>query len=216
MRIGIEDRVAISPAGWPTECRVRPGDFSLFAPIGLGIAPPAAFMPWDTLRPASSLGSFYGAFERTGDPYADAPVNDGPGGIVYFRSPVDTAGLEATMTFMGVRAGTTGYAAYARESDDVERDRYLAQIRIVCFEAMKLFGARPDPGDVLRPQALDAACAILAFVDAQEKRWSLESLEGSLGGDGDWAHERLAFGLMVENASSGVYRVWSRPWLVTK
>jgi hypothetical protein len=41
-------------------------------------------------------------------------------------------------------------------------------------------------------------------------------LRGTLHGDGDWAKEKLAFGFMIENGSNGVYRVWSRPWLVTK
>ena len=36
------------------------------------------------------------------------------------------------------------------------------------------------------------------------------------GGDGDWAKESLCFGLMVENGYQGVYRIWSRAWLVTK
>jgi hypothetical protein len=31
-----------------------------------------------------------------------------------------------------------------------------------------------------------------------------------------WAKETLGFGLMVENAYQGVYRVWSRPWLMAK
>ena len=36
------------------------------------------------------------------------------------------------------------------------------------------------------------------------------------GGDGDWAKEELAFGCMVENVDLGIYRIWSRAWLVTK
>jgi hypothetical protein len=37
-----------------------------------------------------------------------------------------------------------------------------------------------------------------------------------MGGDADWAKESLAYGSMVENAYRGVYRLWSRTWLVTK
>jgi hypothetical protein len=36
-----------------------------------------------------------------------------------------------------------------------------------------------------------------------------DKLSGTLEGDGDWAKESLALGCPV-------YRVWSRPWLVTK
>ncbi|MEI9999893.1 MAG: hypothetical protein WDO13_12425 [Verrucomicrobiota bacterium] len=41
-------------------------------------------------------------------------------------------------------------------------------------------------------------------------------LRGTFGGDGDWAKESLCFGLLVENNDLGVYRLWSRAWLVTK
>jgi hypothetical protein len=36
----------------------------------------------------------------------------------------------------------------------------------------------------------------------------------AFGGDGERAKESLAFGFMVENAYYGVYRIWSRAWLV--
>ena len=57
------------------------------------------------------------------------------------------------------------------------------------------------------------------FIELQRERWGTgfsSALRGTLGGDGDWAKESLAFGLMVENGYWGVYRLWSRPWLVTK
>jgi hypothetical protein len=41
-------------------------------------------------------------------------------------------------------------------------------------------------------------------------------LSGTFGGDGDWAQESLCFGFMIENAYHGVYRMWSRAWLITK
>jgi hypothetical protein len=48
-------------------------------------------------------------------------------------------------------------------------------------------------------------------------RWAFtDKLSGTLGGDGDWAKESLAFGFLVENSYWAVYRVWSRPRLVTK
>jgi hypothetical protein len=45
--------------------------------------------------------------------------------------------------------------------------------------------------------------------------WSAK-LTGTFGRDGDWAREALCFGFTVENAFHGVYRIWSRAWLVTK
>jgi hypothetical protein len=41
-------------------------------------------------------------------------------------------------------------------------------------------------------------------------------LSGTFGGDGYWAKESLCFGFLVENNYRGVYRIWSRAWLVTK
>ena len=105
------------------------------------------------------------------------------------------------------------------EATDQPKDRYLAQIRIVDFGGMRLFGAVPDPGDVLWQQPIDVAALIAAFIAAQKNIWGdgmSATLAGTLNGDGDWAREKLAFGFMVENAYNGVYRLWSRPWLVTK
>jgi hypothetical protein len=63
------------------------------------------------------------------------------------------------------------------------------------------------------------AAAIEQFIAAERERWGTgmsSALRGTFGGDGDWAKESLCFGLMVENPYYGVYRVWSRAWLVTK
>lgn len=60
---------------------------------------------------------------------------------------------------------------------------------------------------------------VWTFVQSQQQVWGIyntSQLSGVMGGDGDWAKEALAFGLMVENAYHGVYRIWSRAWLVTK
>ena len=63
--------------------------------------------------------------------------------------------------------------------------------------------------------------AFLEFVAAQKLKWNDNytfsgKLRGAAGGDGDWAKESLAFRFHVENCYWGVYRMWSRPWLVTK
>ena len=50
----------------------------------------------------------------------------------------------------------------------------------------------------------------------QEERAGRYSIQGALGGDGDWARESLAFGFMVENEYYAVYRFWTRAWLITK
>ena len=219
MAIGIENRVVISAASWPSRATVAPGDLTKYAPIGLGLAAPAIMQPWDDFSDVMARGPFYGAAERSGDPFRDAPVNDAAGGIVYFDSGSDREELTAMFTLLDVRLDATAYAVFAAESTNPPHDRFLAQIRIVDFEAMRLFGALPDPGDVLKAQALSVSGLIGAFIEAQQVQWGRgmsSELRGTLDGDGDWAKEKLAFGFMIENGSNGVYRLWSRPWLVTK
>ncbi len=219
MPIGIEDRVKISPATWPAKAVVPPGDLTRYAPVGLGLSAPLVMNPWDDLGQVLARGSFYGASERSGDPIRDAPVNDAAGGTVYFDGDVEPPRLAALLELLDVRLDATRYAVFTAESSDPPKDRYLAQIRVVEFGAMNLFGAVPDPADEPREQPLRVADLIDAFIGAQLKRWGRgmsDELHGTLDGDGDWAREKLAFGFMVENASNGVYRLWSRPWLVTK
>ena len=218
MPIGIEDRVMICPADWPAGAAVAPGDLTRFAPIGLAMSPPPVVMPWDNANDAMPRGEFYGAAARSGDPFQDAPINEAGGGIVYLSGTIDTATLRSMAALLHVFSEETRYAVYASESKRPGEDRYLAQIRIVRIAAMlPLFGAHP--GAATHAQALSIGELLAAFVQAQQQHWNAASssaLEGLLGGDGDTASEGLGFGFMVENGSNGVYRLWSRPWLVTK
>jgi hypothetical protein len=219
MAIGIEDRIIISPPGWPAKADVAPGDLTRYAPIGLGLAPPLVMRPWDDLGNVLGRGAYYGAVDRTGDPLRDAPVNDAAGGTVYFDGHTEPQQLLPLLDLIGVPRDLSGYAVFAAESSDPPKDRYLAQIRIVNFGAMNLFGAVPGPGDAPWTQKLNLGELIDAFIEAQQARWGTgmsAEISGTLGGDGDWAKEALAFGFMVENGYNGVYRLWSRPWLVTK
>ena len=219
MAIGIEDRVRISPSTWPSKADMPPGDLRQYAPTGLGLAAPLVVRPWDNLEDVLGRGDAYGVTQRTGDPILDAPINDATGGVIYFDSSIEPQRLSTVLSLLDVRSAVTGYAVYAAESADSAKDRYLAQIRIVDFRAMNLFGAVPDPGDAPWQQPIDIAGLIAAFIAAQKSIWGdgmSSALAGTLNGDGDWAREKLAFGFMVENAYNGVYRLWSRPWLVTK
>ena len=73
-----------------------------------------------------------------------------------------------------------------------------------------------NAGAELVSQKLTLQEAINTFLADQQERYRPGDLDGCLGGDGDWAKERLAFGFMVENAYWGIWRVWSRAWLITK
>ena len=219
MAIGIEDRIVISPPTWPAKADVPPGDLSRYAPIGLGLAPPLVMRPWDDIADVFGRGPMYGANDRTGDPVRDAPVNDATGGILYIDGHTEARQLLPLLDLLDVRRDLSAYAVFAAESADPPKDRYLAQIRIVDFAALNLFGAVPGPADAPWTQKLTVGELVGAFIEAQQTRWGTgmsAALSGTLGGDGDWAKEALAFGFMVENSYNGVYRLWSRPWLVTK
>ena len=104
MAIGIEDRVVISPASWPSRATIAPGDLSKYAPIGLGLAGPMVVQPWGRPRGAPCrAGTFYGTADRSGDPFHDAPVNDAAGGLVYFDSGSDSQQLASMFTLLDVR-----------------------------------------------------------------------------------------------------------------
>jgi hypothetical protein len=61
--------------------------------------------------------------------------------------------------------------------------------------------------------------ALWRFIELEREIWGSgmsRQLRGLFGGDGDWAKESLCFGFLVENNDQGIYRLWSRAWLVTK
>lgn len=62
--------------------------------------------------------------------------------------------------------------------------------------------------------------AFWGFMENERRKYGLyfgsPKLSGLFGGDGDFAQEELCFGFMTENHYHGVYRIWSRAWLVTK
>lgn len=113
------------------------------------------------------------------------------------------------------------YAAFLSEADDPVEERRLVQLRIISRFALRNFFGALDSNeyDKFPDQPLTLLEALVAFVHDQKAHWgdaSHRDLSGTAGGDGDWAKETLGFGLMVENEYHGVYRIWSRPWLVTK
>ena len=68
-------------------------------------------------------------------------------------------------------------------------------------------------------QTVSIGDLIWKFIEDQQREYGKgysAQLDGLFGGDGDWAKEKLAFGFLVENEYQGVYRLWSRAWLVTK
>jgi hypothetical protein len=199
-------------ASWPAK-GLAPGDLAQFAPDGLGLAAPMIVRPYGRMADPD----FYGWHERVFDPFRGAPRNDAQGGTLYFDAYADEVQLHATLAIMGVAqdALVAEFVAFEGEADDPPTQRFLRQVRFMPRAALAVFGA-DEPPVKPAPEA-KLKDAIAAFVAAERTHWyETSSLYGTLGGDGDWAKEHLGFGFMVENAWHRIYRLWSRPYLVTK
>lgn len=213
----LEAFVRLSPADWPPGGgEAGPGDLTRFAVQGLAMAPPPVLMPWDRPENLLSRGSYYAGQAPHPDPVRNAPLNTAAGGVVYFGSRPEAANLSALLRVIGVQAFRRDYAAYLFESEDPKRDRCLRQLRLVTEFALKHHFSAPLGEAALPEQPHTIGEVVEAFLEHEIAAWDEATLHGCLGGDGDWAYETLAFGLMVENDYYGIYRVWSRPRLVTK
>lgn len=199
-------------AAWPAK-GLLPGDLKQFAPDGLGLAAPMIVLPYGRMAEPD----FYGWHERVFDPFCGAPRNDAGGGVLYFDAYGDTGPLATALGLMGMVHDTpiSEFVAFEAEAADPPVERYLRQVRIMPRKTLAIFGADEPP---LKPApAATLKDAIAAFVEAERTYWyETASLSGTLGGDGDWAKEYLGFGFMVENNWHRIYRLWSRPYLVTK
>jgi hypothetical protein len=213
---GYPEELQLSAADWPAQCASpRPGDLKNLISQGFGLGPPLIVTPYG----GSVSGDFYGSDTPNADPFLNAPLTESSGGTLYFDRTVSDQNLTAALQVMGIYS-TGEYVAYAAGSSNPVKERYLDQLRIVSIDALSsLFQARSFQSP---KQSLKIPDAVIAFVTAQKKKWADDhytfssKLRGAAGGDGDWAKESLAFGIHVENTYWGVYRLWSRPWLVTK
>jgi hypothetical protein len=213
---GFPDDVPLSAADWPQGCREpRPGDLQVFIPQGFGLGAPAIIRPYG----GPPQHSYYGLDEPQAHPFLNGPLAESSGGTLYFDDNTSVQTLQETLRLMGVYE-TLDYVAFGKSSSNPMSERYLDQMRLVTRSALaSIFGATsPEPPP---QQTLHAPAAICAFITAQRSKWNdgyafSSKLAGTAGGDGDWAKESLAFGFHVENTYWGIYRVWSRSWLVTK
>lgn len=213
---GFPEEIRLSPPEWPAQCEGRrPGDLQSFVPQGFGLGAPLVITPYG----GPPQGGYYGFHEAQAHPFLNAPATESAGGTLYFDDNASTETLTTALQLMGVYR-TDDYVAFAASSAEPVTDRYLDQLRLVSRAALSsLFRAsatEPPP-----KQTLNIVDGVTAFVTAQKAKWNdhyafSAKLAGLAGGDGDWAKESLAFGFHVENSYWGVYRVWSRAWLVTK
>ena len=209
--------VAILSAGWPgRSLPLMPGDLSQFLPQGLGLGGPGD----DPLKRLVAP-DYYGLDVPDGHPFRAAPTQEPSGGVLYFNDGVSFDRLRAALEVIGVGLQPTNYALFAGQARHPSKERYLDQVRIVSKSALDHFFGCPEAAE-LPDQPVTIGDFIRNFIDAQRAKWNSpgrtysDRLRGTLGGDGDWAKEALCFGLLVENTYWGVYRLWSRAWLVTK
>jgi hypothetical protein len=220
----LEDMVRISPPVWPgKKLEVQPGDLSLFAPMGMGFHGPFPIRPWDdTLSALSGLPSgYYGYYSHTNHPFLGAPISEPAGGVIYFDDGSSESDLQVLLRLLRVYDYLKEYAVFIGHAVKPVEERYLTQLRIVSRYALaNVFRAEAgEESKSLLAQNLTIGELVWKFIGNQQQTWgtgmSLQ-LRGAMGGDGDWAKESLCFGFMVENQYHGIYRIWSRAWLVTK
>jgi hypothetical protein len=217
----LEDIVRVAPAIWPGRVvPVQPGDLAQFAPAGLGLEGPFPMRPWDDPF-GPSPGRYYGYQAPSGHPFLNAPLASPNGGTIYFDDHIARTDFETALRLMGVQLEAQFYALFIGHSTKPVEDRFLTQIRLVEAAALgSMFDVdAPPEAQAWVQQPLPLKDALWRFIELEREIWGSgmsRQLRGLFGGDGDWAKESLCFGFLVENNDQGIYRLWSRAWLVTK
>jgi hypothetical protein len=216
-------RATVLAADWPGRpLPIMPGDFSEYVPQGMGLGAPSVIRPWDDPLEGLTSPNYYGFEVRESDPIRGAPTQYAHGGVIYFDDSTDWAHTNTALMVMGVHLLERDFVVFERNSDDTLTERYLDQVRIMPRSALQhFFNPGPEAADIAE-QPVTISEFIEQFLADQRNKWNAppntfsSRLAGTFGGDGDWAKEALCFGFLVENGYWGVYRLWSRAWLVTK
>jgi hypothetical protein len=217
------DAARVSPAIWPGKSLpVEPGDMSKFLPMGMGLSGGLPIRPWDDpLAMVQTFNDYYGVQPRAGHPFLDAPLTEARGGTVYLDGDIGETDFRTVVRAMGVQGQWKDYAVFLGEAGEPRTSRYVTQLRTMSTGALaEVFGAvSRDEGAALPGQPRSIPDLFWTFIERERERYPdvyPYGLQGSFGGDGDWAKESLCFGLMVENHPWSAYRIWTRAWLVTK
>ena len=166
-------------------------------------------------------GDELNGFEDTPYPYhpiLGAPLKTAEGGVIYFDAHAKPGSIQSLVSLCDVQREKRGYACFFAVSHDVLRDRFFRQLRIVSYHALVSYfhAITQDEYGHLPDQPLTIAEALSAFIMEETQAMAVNDLVGSAGGDGNMMTEMPGFGFMVENTFCGIYRIWSRPWLLTK
>ncbi len=214
----IRETVTLLATDWPAaDAPVRPCTERRPFPMGFG-GSGTVMMPWDQVDDVMQRGGYYG-FQphQLLDPYAEAPRTDPRGGLIFFDSDIERADFDVMLRLLGVHRRLAEYGAFLQEAENPLEQGFLSELRAFSSSALARIDGRAR--EQIGKQPLELGELLWRFVDEQQGHRGTDmnpDLYGTFGGDGDWAKEALCFGLMVESADLGVYRLWSRAWLVTK
>ena len=202
----IEHLIDIYSPFWPGRTLlVQPGDLRLFAPSGVVDAAPGR----ETTHHSHG--------DRPADPLRAAPLTEPAGGVAYLHGEPPPADLAGLMRLLRVDAAAADYAAFLARADNPIEQRYLTQLRLVRAPALVgIYQAlSPDETRLFPDQRLTIGELVPAFIADEQQRWSTRPAQPSTADpSGPRVQQALAFGFMVENAHYGVYRIWSRVWLL--
>jgi hypothetical protein len=204
----IEQLIDIYSPYWPGRAlAVQPGDLGLFAPSGIvDFGPPAIHAP----AHASQR-------DHPADPLRAAPLTEPAGGAVYIQGDPTPTDLAALMRLLRVDSAAADYAAFLARAANPLEERYLTQLRLIRVPALVAIyrALSPDETRLFPDQRLTIGELLPTFVAGEQQYWRTrpaQSLVVEPGGP--QLQQALAFGFMVENAHYGVYRIWSRVWLL--
>jgi len=204
----IEQLIDIYSPFWPgRSLSVPPGDLRLFAPSGVA----------DLQLQAGRAATHDSHGARLADPLRAAPLTEPAGGTVYIQGQPAPADLVGLMRLLRVDAAALDYAAFLGRAADPLEERYLTQLRLIRVPALVgIYQAlSPDETRQFPDQRLTIGELVSAFVVDERQRWSTRPAQPPADDPGEPRVEQaLAFGFMVENAHYGVYRIWSRVWLL--
>jgi hypothetical protein len=219
MTESITDWVQISPAAWSAKSvPVQPGDLRRFAPMGRGRI---GVLPADLQEFGEAAGNpeLFSLTAHHSQPLLEAPITEPTGGTLYLDGEPNAEDLAATLRLLGVPAAATDYTAFVSHVQEPAEERYLTQVRIVRRVAMvALYDALSEAELQAFPQQkLTVGGLIGKFIETEQQRWGTSlspQLSKRFGNPGQRFRATLAFGFMIENAFCGVYRIWSRAWLL--
>ena len=179
---------------------------------------------WDVFEPTDGSA-----------PFAASPLYQRTERIIRFDGDIKKDVFETLLVIMGLdekprysntAANRKDYVVIYDESREPKKTRYLSQMRIISPIALRYdFGAIVDEElehELLPKQTIPMGELFWLFIEQEKIKWGIwptrgiEKLEGTFGGDGNDTHERLRFGIMLENDWKNTIRIWSDAFLLRK